>query len=169
MNEHWETLADTDWQLLHMGHIVRDLDKTLAYYESLGLITAKHRFPRKKHDISFTMDEPANVSASSTRTGGGKLAIVRLGSLPIELIQVGADATDANAEFFDNHGEGISHLAFMVDDLAAETARMTANGVRKLMSMTVDGPETMHYFDTREEGGLMLELIQRNDWSLYLA
>ena len=57
----------------------------------------------------------------------------------------------------------------MVDDLEAETASLVEKGVDKLMTLTVDEQDTMHYFDTRKEGGLLLELIQRNEWSLYLT
>lgn len=166
---HWNVIAEKNWQLLHLGHIVRDLDKTMAYYESLGLVSAIHEFPRARHDIQFTADRPVTAPPSPARSGPGKLKIIRMGPLPLEIIQIGEGAADPNGEFVDRHGDGISHIAFMVDDLEAEAGRLTAKGVDKIMTMTVDGQLTMHYFDTREGGGLMLELIQRNAWSEYLV
>ena len=168
LSERWTQIAEKDWQLLHLGHIVRDLDKTLAFYESLGLISAVHQFPRERHDIQFTTHKTVATPPSPERSGPGKLKIVRMGPLPLEIIQIGEGALDPNGEFVDRVGDGISHIAFMVGDLEAETERMNSKGIEKLMTMVVDGQTTMHYFDTREGCGLMLELLQRNAWSQYL-
>jgi hypothetical protein len=32
----WTTIAENNWELLHLGYIVRDLDKILEYYQSLS-------------------------------------------------------------------------------------------------------------------------------------
>ncbi len=169
LSGNWTGVTESDWQLLHLGLIVRSLDETLAYYESLGLISATHRFPRVPHDIRFTTHRQTSAPPSPHRSGPGKLRIVRMGPLPLEIIQIGEGVEDVNGEFVDRHGDGISHIAFMVEDLERETEKLVGKGVEQIMTLVVDDQVTMHYFDTRASGGLMLELIQRNDWSLYLV
>ncbi len=160
----WTDIVESNWKILHMGFIVKDLDKTLEYYQSLGLVSASHAFPEERHRIRIEVNSNPDYTPDPTRKGRGKQQIIRMGPLPLELIQVGEGGTDPNSEFFDTRGEGIAHIGFIVDDIEAETAKLVEKGVKVLFTMTVDDRETMHYFDTRKYGGIVLELIQKGTW-----
>ena len=160
----WTTIAENNWELLHLGYIVRDLDKILEYYQSLGLISATHEFPKERHRIRFKIHKTPETPPSPERTGPGKSQIIRMGPLPLELIQVGEGGSDPNSEYFDNHGEGVAHIGFIVEGIESEMTQRVEKGVDVLFSMIVDDRETMHYFDTRKHGGIVLELIQRGTW-----
>ncbi len=165
MRSIWTDIKESNWELLHLGFIVRDLDKTLEYYQSLGLISASHEFPKERHRISVTLPGKSDYVPDPSRKGPGKQQIVRMGPLPLELIQVGEGSKDPNSEFFDNRGEGLAHIGFIVEDIEAETAKLVEKGIEILFTLTVDDRETMHYFDTRKYGaGLVLELIQKGTW-----
>jgi len=160
----WTDIMESNWELLHLGYIVKDLDKTLEYYQSLGLVSAYHEFPKERHRISVKIHGKPKNPPNPSRKGPGKQQIIRMGPLPLELIQVGEGSSDPNSEFFDTRGEGIAHIGFIVDDIEAETAKLVEKGVDILFTLTVDDRETMHYFDTRKYGGLVLELLQRGTW-----
>ena len=58
-------------------------------------------------------------------------------------------------QFFDVHGEGADHLAFNVENIQEEAAKMSNLGFPvkgKVMERT--------FFETREYGGVTLELAQ---------
>lgn len=48
----------------------------------------------------------------------------------VELLAPGADASGFIVKFLEQHGEGVHHLTFVVDDLRAEVARLRAAGQR---------------------------------------
>lgn len=160
----WTDIGEKDWELLHLGLIVEDLDKTLEFYRSLGLITSFHEFPKGPHRITAEVHGKTTTRPSPRRKKHGKLQIIRMGPLPLELIQIGEGQTDANSEFFDEKGEGIAHIGFIVNDLEAETAKLVEQGIAILFTLTVDDRVNMHYFDTRKYGGLTLELLQKGTW-----
>ena len=72
----------------------------------------------------------------------------------IEIIQP-LEGRFVNKEFLDTVGEGVNHIAFEVDDLAAERARLEAMGFKPVYHSPV-----FAYFDTRSQGNLMIELKQ---------
>ena len=84
-----------------------------------------------------------------------------MGPLPFEILQLPEGGRDANSEFLDRRGEGIPHIGFFVDDLEGETARLVEKGIQVLLVERRDERTTMRYFDTREFGGIVLELKQK--------
>ena len=155
---------ESGWELFHLGLVVRDLDKTLEYYESLGLISAFNEFPAGYTPPSFEIPGGARDvpdSSDSSTKGRARVRQVRMGPLPIEVIQLPGGGRDANSEFLDGKGEGIAHMGFFVDDLEAETARLVEKGIEVVLVEKRDNRVTMRYFDTREFGGIVLELKQK--------
>ena len=164
----WEDIMENNWELFHVGLIVGDLDKTLEYYQSLGLVSSFLEFPEEGPRPAFEIHGETRDVPNSSRKGRGKVRITRMGPLPIEMIQPGEGSSNANSEFFDSKGDGIAHIAFFVDDLEMETAKLVEKGVPILLTERVQNRVTMHYFDTRKLGGLVLELKQKGtfgDWS----
>jgi len=164
----WQDISGNSWRLFHVSLIVRDLDKTLAYYQSLDLISSTIQASREEaRRVSYEVHGEVRDVPNHSRKGPTKVRLTRIGPLPLELIQCGEAHRDANSEYFDSKGEGISHIAFFVDDIEAETAKLAEKGVSLLLTERVEGEVISHYFDTREFGGLVIEMKQKGafpDW-----
>ncbi len=62
-----------------------------------------------------------------------------------------------------NLGEGYGHLAFVVDDLEAERARMVASGLapKDIKQMTHEGRPFGRFFFIEDPDGYKIEVLQR--------
>ena len=155
---------ESGWELFHLGLVVRDLDRTLEYYQSLGLVSAFYEYPEGYTPPTFEIPVMArNIRDSSDLPTKGRFRArqLRMGPLPLEVLQLPGGGRDANSEFLDRRGEGIPHMGFFVDDLEGETARLVEKGIQVLLVERRDDRITMRYFDTREFGGIVLELKQK--------
>jgi methylmalonyl-CoA/ethylmalonyl-CoA epimerase len=132
---------ESNWKFNHMGVVVRDVDEAVEYYQSLGIVD--------KATDRITME--------------GKKAklvgrFIHIGSLLIELWQPVRGET-VQQEFLNSRGEGVNHIAFHVDDLAREKAKLVEKGIPVLFSVK-DEEGDMAYFDARKAGNTLIELIQ---------
>ncbi len=121
-----------NWELHHICIIVKDLDKAVKYYQSLGIATIKPEHVDKRLKLRF----------------------VYVNETPLEFVQP-SEVESTFKEFLDNKGEGMHHICFFVDDIAKETAKLVKKGIKVLWSS-----ETQTGFDTREQGNVILELKQ---------
>ena len=134
-------------RLLHFGFAVRDIGTTSAAYREL-----------------FGIEwEPVARYALADGEGGEQVSLVTHGhtgdGTEIEMVQtVSGDTVDAR--WFGDR-EGVSHIAFQVDDLAAERARLSEMGVE----IVGDGSAPRaDWFFVRDErlGGALVQLVQLN-------
>ena len=93
----------------HLGVAVTDLDAAIATYASLFGAALEHR---------DRVEEQA-VEAASLRVGAGR----------VELLQPLGEDTPVG-RFLAKRGPGMHHVAFEVEDVAAELARLKADGVQ---------------------------------------
>ena len=135
-----------DWKLHHIGVVVRDLEKSMAYYEQLGVVE----------------------KVSALMTAEGKKAkllgrFIRVGSMNLELWQPIRGAT-VQQEFLDAQGEGINHLAYTVDDYEKEYRDFVERqGIRLIFGSKppISGERAAGYFDTRKAGqGLAVRMTR---------
>lgn len=161
----WRIIEESNWELLHLGLVVADAEKVVGKFKSLGLLTAVGEFPSDYTTPRFevTKHQRNRYSPEDMLDEKRVLSIkqVKLGPLPLEVLQLPSDGIDSNSEFFHKMGEGIAHIGFLVDDLEAETKRLRENGVEVLMVEQMNDTVTMRYFDLREFGGIVLELKQK--------
>ena len=97
----------------HMAIVVRDMDKTVNYYQSLGMgpfVTAP------PIEITKRMERGKTVIAGSSRI---KEVIGNMGVVRLQLIQP-IEGKNLFQEFLDTRGEGVHHYAFLVDDIENE-------------------------------------------------
>ena len=132
---------ESNWKFKHIGVVVRDVDKAVDYYQSLGIVD----------------------KATDRVTMEGKKAkligrFIHIGSLLLELWQPVRGET-VQQEFLDSRGEGINHIAFNVDDLDREKAKLTEKGIPVVFSVR-DEEGYMAYFDARKFGNILIELIE---------
>lgn len=92
----------------HIGIAVEDLEAGIAFYEKLGLV------------LEGTEEVPSQMV---------RVAFFPCGDTRIELLAP-TDPESPIAKFIEKRGSGIQHIAFAVDDLPAELAKVEADGIR---------------------------------------
>jgi len=138
----------------HIGVIVRDIDKAVEYYESLGIGPFDRSPKRMAYRQRSMMGKPFDADHVKLAARVG-----RMGQTKIELIQP-IEGDSPWKEFLDTKGEGIMHVAFAVDDIDGEQVRMEGMGVVVMYSARFQNGGGTAYFDTREVGGVITELVQ---------
>jgi methylmalonyl-CoA/ethylmalonyl-CoA epimerase len=136
----------------HMAIVVKDADKTVKYYQSLGMgpfITAPPIEITKRTERG----EPITSGSSKIKEVIGNMGMVRL-----QLIQP-LEGKSIFQEFLDTKGEGVHHYAFLVDDIEKEEAKFVNKGVEILSSVRVQGGGHI-IINTGETGGVLIELVQ---------
>ncbi len=146
---------EKNWKFHHVGVTVRDMDKALEYYQSLGIATFQPEILFKSSDFA---DFKVNGKTPDTIV---KLRIryVQIGSFQLELIQP-VEGESPQKEFLSDRGDGINHIAFSVDDLDKETDKLVKKGIKVIFSgkRQTGG---FAYFETRKVGNVIIELMQR--------
>jgi len=143
-----------NWKFHHVSVMVKDIDKAIKHYDTLGVGPFPPTIGPKGvplidqslrgHKSDFVMD----LRYAESGFGGLKFEIVE----PLE-------GESIYKEFLDKKGEGVHHIAFTVDDLDAETAKMAERGFKVVQTgQTARGK--FAYFDTDKVGGVVTELIQ---------
>jgi methylmalonyl-CoA/ethylmalonyl-CoA epimerase len=125
----------------HLGVLVEDLDEAIqSFTENLGL----------------TLDhvEPYGDEL--------EIAFLPCGETLIELIKPLTDK-GSNADFLREHGPGIQHAAFEVEDLDAALGELKTRGVQPLGDAPMLGAGGMRiaFLDPQAFGGILVELCER--------
>jgi methylmalonyl-CoA/ethylmalonyl-CoA epimerase len=124
----------------HLGIIVSDLDGAVrSFTEHLGLELDHVEQYGDELDIAF----------------------LPCGETLVELIKPRTDQ-GANAEYLEEHGPGIQHVAFEVEDLDAALAELSRRGVEPLSDGPIPGAGGMRiaFLDPRAFGGILVELCE---------
>lgn len=133
-----------------IGYVVADLDRSIARW-------------RERHDVGpwtvfrnvcldgFHLGEPVTVTMD--------VGLAYRGDLQIELIHV---TNEARSPYRDVHGQplvGLHHVAWVVDDLDAALAQLTARGLRVVFDAR--NPATrVAYLDDADDPGVRVEVIE---------
>lgn len=134
-----------------VGVVVRDIDRAVEFYERLGV------GPFVEGPSAHTLERKIyGQDAPDVKVKG---LITQMGPIEFELLQPVA-GRGIQAEFLEKHGEGVVHLCAHTDDLDRDVADLTGLGYRVISSGLLDDGGKFAYFDTREVGGLVLELFQ---------
>ena len=138
------------WRFSHVGVLVADLDKAAEYYQSFGI--GPFGFPE---GLTLMDREVYGKPASDVKNRAG---LAQLGPTKIELVQP-VSGKSVQKEFLDKHGEGINRIAFEVDDIEKETAKLLEKGFKVISSGKFVGGG-FAYFDTDKVGGVIFEMFQ---------
>jgi len=144
---------ESNWEFLHVGVEVKDMDKAVEYYQSLGIATIgpEHISENKSLDL-MEKGKPADPKRKL------KIRMFQVGPIIFEMIQH-LDGENVHKDFMESRGEGISHVAYIVDDFKGERAKMVEKGASVILGRK--DQSGFAYFDTREAGNVIIELIQR--------
>jgi methylmalonyl-CoA/ethylmalonyl-CoA epimerase len=132
-----------DWKFRHLAFVVKDIDKAIQYYESLGIVSAVG---------SESFMEWPNKAKSNYR-------FIQIGSLVIEFYQP-VEGKSIHSDFLEKHGEGIQRIAFAVDDIDKELDELVSRGVTLMFRQDMPNGTRMAYVDTGKVGDILMALVQ---------
>jgi catechol 2,3-dioxygenase-like lactoylglutathione lyase family enzyme len=141
-----------------VAYVVNDAGRARSWVENvLGceIATARDIVQGPSWNLKFR-GKPA------THEFGIKMVIGKLGPTgdgQIELLQPERN-DNVLAEFLNNHGPGLNHVAFVVPDYHALTAPLRSTGVPPLKEIHVPGTVHSSYFDCTGEGLAIMEVFE---------
>ncbi len=148
-----ELSKSTFSRLAHIGIVVRNMDKTIKRLESLGIgpfkpfdpasfppLVGKLKFRGKPFDID-------NITMTA-----------KMGNIELEMFEP-HEKESPWTEFLETKGEGIHHMAFIVDNLEKEVNKLTKQGATILLGSEWLGGGGAVYLDFNT-GGIIVELMQ---------
>jgi 4-hydroxyphenylpyruvate dioxygenase-like putative hemolysin len=140
-----------------VGVVVRDLDKAVAFYESVGI------GPFEEGPSAHAVDRRIYGQLEPDAEVRG--VITRIGDFEFELLQP-VSGHSIQQEFLDKHGEGVVHICAHTDNLDRDIKTMTERGFAVISSAHLEDGGRFAYFDTREYGGVIFELFEPGgSWS----
>jgi len=138
-------------RMMHVGMVVKDMEKTIERLTVLGIGPFKPRILPPDAQETYR-GKPFNPSQRV------KIQITMMGNIELELIQP-INGESPHKEFFDKKGEGIQHLGFFVDNLADDVKNLTAEGSEILLTSKFKGGGGVAYLDL-DAAGLIVELVE---------
>ena len=106
----------------------------------------------------FVKDGKLIASNEGSRT---RLQRCWVGSVQLEVIEPGDAVKEVNRDIFEKAGPGIAHIAYSIsqEHYEEEVAKMTATGLDIVLKGTIKQGRGFTYFDARDRGGLLIELM----------
>lgn len=134
-------IADRMEKIEHIGIAVKNLSEANKIYEALLGVA-----PYKSEKV-----ESEGVETSFFKIGEGK----------IELLEA-TNPTSPIAKFIEKRGEGIHHIAFSVEDIKSEMARLQKNGFLFLNELPKKGADNklVAFMHPKSTTGVLVELCQ---------
>lgn len=125
----------------HLGIAVKSLDISIPLFEKL-------------------LNTPC-YKTEEVASEGVKTAFLQNGPNKIELLEA-TNADSPIAKFLDKKGEGIHHIAFDVQDIVAEIARLKAEGFTVLNETPKKGADNklVAFLHPKGTNGVLIELCQ---------
>ena len=126
----------------HLGIAVKSIEACLPYYE--GVLGLK----------CYSIEEVADQKV--------KTAFFKVGQTKIELLEPTSEESAA-AKFIEKRGEGIHHIAFATDGVAAALAEVEAKGVRLIDKAPRKGAEGLNiaFLHPKATLGVLTELCEK--------
>ena len=125
----------------HIGIAVNNLEESNKLFASL--------FDRENYKIEEVLSE------------GVKTSFFQIGPNKIELLQA-TDPNSAIAKFIEKKGEGIHHIAFAVENIITEIARLKKLGFHILNETPKKGADNklVAFIHPKTANGVLIELCQ---------
>jgi len=135
----------------HVGVIVRDMEKTIEYLSSIGI--GPFGIPNGPLYVEVTFKGELHGKPGEWKV---KISNAKIGDSELELLQP-SGGESALQEFLDNHGEGLHHIGYLVDDVRGEVEKLKKQGVKVITSANLEG-RGFAYMDTSAVGGIVTEI-----------
>jgi methylmalonyl-CoA/ethylmalonyl-CoA epimerase len=137
--------------LHHVTIVVRDIEKAVEFYESMGFGPFVDYPPLTDYVKLNVMD--------LTGFHDLRFKCAQVGPIQIQLCQPG-EGKSPYKEFLEKKGEGVYHLGFVVDDVDGAEAELKALGLGVLSSGRRQDGSGFSYMDTAGEAGVVLLVRQ---------
>ncbi|MHB8578674.1 MAG: methylmalonyl-CoA epimerase [Ignavibacteriaceae bacterium] len=126
----------------HISIAVKNLDESIKFYE--------HIFGLKCYLIEEVEDQKVRT------------AFIKVGETKIELLET-TDPNGTIGKFIENHGEGIHHIAFAVDDVDSSLNEMESKGIKLIDKKPRQGSEGFHiaFLNPKSTFGVLTELCEK--------
>ncbi len=135
----------------HICIVVRDIEKTKSYYESIGIGPWIEYPPLVEYTKLNVMDKEAFFAT--------RFVFTKIGDLQLQLVQPGKGKT-IYKEYLEKNGEGVFHIGFEVADIELADKRLKDNGLTVMASGRRDDGSGFSYLGTREYAGVTLLVRQ---------
>jgi catechol 2,3-dioxygenase-like lactoylglutathione lyase family enzyme len=135
----------------HICIVVKDIEKTKRYYESIGIGPWVEYPPLVEYTKLNVMDEEGFFDT--------RFVYTHLGDLQLQLAQPGEGKT-IYKDFLETKGEGVFHIGFEVEDIDTVEQQLRENKMEVLASGRRDDGSGFSYLDTREQAGVTLLVRQ---------
>jgi methylmalonyl-CoA/ethylmalonyl-CoA epimerase len=129
----------------HIGIAVKDLNSSIDIYQKL---------------LNTDCYKTEQVASEFVNT-----AFFKTGENKVELLQATAPES-AIAKFIEKKGEGIHHIAFLVDDILAEMERLHKEGFVLLSDSPKKGADNkmVCFVHPKDTNGVLIEICQEIKW-----
>ena len=144
-----KVLKGNEAHIHQIGVVVKDLDRTISFFEAIGL--GPFIIRNAKH--------PAATVKGKKESYEVRIAISQQGPLQFELIEY-VEGKTIHKDFLDEKGEGLHHIRFMVSDLDSVIDKFSKIGVDVLQEDRFENGGGIAYMDTGETGGVVMEITQ---------
>lgn len=140
-----------------IGVVVREMEKAVSYFSSIFGISpfTVYEWVPDKH---WVLEEPSYLKL--------RMGKAMWGDIEVELIEP-LQGKSLHRDFLETHGEGLHHLGFHVHNYEEVFQRFMREGFKPLMRAesyveTYKGHLKACYFDTRQIGGVLFEIIWKS-------
>lgn len=135
----------------HICIVVKDIEKTKSYYESIGIGPWVEYPPLVEYTKLNVIDKKGFFDT--------RFVYTHIGNLQLQLAQPGEGKT-IYKDFLETKGEGVFHIGFEVHDIDTVEKQLTEDGLKVLASGRRDDGSGFSYLDTREKAGVTLLVRQ---------
>jgi catechol 2,3-dioxygenase-like lactoylglutathione lyase family enzyme len=138
-------------KMVHLGFVVKDLEKAIKDFESIGIGPFEPLLlPMIGRTVFRGKPLESKEKFVSTKTGQVEIVLTQ----PIE-------GESPWQEFLDSKGEGVHHIAYLVDDLDKEVANFKKRGFDISQIGRWEGGGGGVYLEPKM-GGINIELMQKS-------
>lgn len=134
-------------KLHHICIVVRDIDKSQAYYESIGIGPWTQYPPLAEYE---ELDVPSREGFLTL-----EYRVCNLPNVQLQLCEPGPEPSPQRLHL-DRKGEGVFHIGFEVPDADAAEAEARAQGLPVLMRGRRANQTGFTYYDSAGEAGVTL-------------
>ena len=138
-------------KLQHVGVVVKDINKAIAFLEKMGIGPFNVGGGRKTFTVPFKGELHGRPAAWKTT-----ISFAKMGDTELELLEP-TEGPQALKESLDKTGEGLHHLGFMTDDLDKEIENFKKNGIGVWTIARQDGGGGFLYSEPSPVGGIAIE------------
>ncbi len=138
-------------KLHHVGIVVKDIDKAMEYFESIGIGPFQAGGQRK-----FTINFKGELNGKPAEWKS-TISNADLGGVELELLEP-TEGPQALKESLDATGEGLHHIGYLVDDIDGAIDHGKKHGLKIWTMSKAVGRPSFLYFKPTSTGQLAIEL-----------